>query len=323
MSGSLASVCRIKTFSFVFEIPDFLNVIQRKVNGPVFVANGLRWRIVVYPNGHTSFTEGLVSVMLSSMCLDEETIDVRFKLCLVDTDRDRYGTYSRTGCFNGTHDSYGGHMVSRNTLLERGRDFLPNGRLIITCEMEYPGTSGRDSGASNISQNMRRRLKDDRFYDFVIRVGQEEVLTHRFILSGGSVVFDAMLQPWTKEYQDQEMVISDFSFPVIKSLVSFLRTGRIKGSEINEELLRASDKYCVPGLKARCERLLACDINELNAVDTLIASDEGNSPRLQTVALCFVANNVKKVMETDAWKRRMRNRFDLMELILCEIVGDQ
>jgi hypothetical protein len=131
-----------------------------------------------------------------------------------------------------------------------------------------------------------------------------------------------MLQPYTKEYQDQEMVITDFAFPAINSLVSFLYSGKIKANQLCEELLLASEKYEIPGLKARCERALSSEINELNAVDTLIAGDFANSPRLKKAALRFVASNIRSVMETQAWQSRIRTNYELLDLIIREMVND-
>jgi BTB/POZ domain len=274
----------------------------------------------VYPNGNTTQAKGYVTVLLSSMCLDEANIDVTFTLALVDQNGVAFWASTYNVGYNGTTKSYGGQMVAREVLKMRAAEYLPYDKLLVRCDLEFPRANGRDAGAVGLSHSIVRNLQDERFFDFTIKVGDNLIRAHRFILAGASSVFDAMLEPYTKEYQDQQLVISDFAYPTMSALVSFLYTGKIRGSQITEELLRASDKYFILGLKRRCERLMACDINEQNAVDTLIASDQANSPRLQKVALRFVAKNTVKVMDTISWKRQMRSRCDLIELVLRQIV---
>uniref|UniRef100_A0AC34RPM8 BTB domain-containing protein n=1 Tax=Panagrolaimus sp. JU765 TaxID=591449 RepID=A0AC34RPM8_9BILA len=89
-------------------------------------------------------------------------------------------------------------------------------------------------------------LSDKRFKDFTIHVDGEEIKVHKCVLSAESPVFSAMLEPHTKEFRENKVIIDDFDHETIQAGVEFMYTHKIDDDSTVEFLLdlyKFADKY--------------------------------------------------------------------------------
>jgi len=68
------------------------------------------------------------------------------------------------------------------------------------------------------------------------------------------------------------------------------------------ELLKASDKYNIPRLKAVCEAELAKSLDIDKVFDILIASDMFKAVQLKDAAMHWAAKHAPELMKTKSWE---------------------
>ncbi len=81
------------------------------------------------------------------------------------------------------------------------------------------------------------------------------------------------------------------------------------------ELLQLSDRYDVPLLKLQCEKWLAENISETNAIDILHLAYLHSSEQLMEVALNYVALNMASVKRMDGWDELAKGHPKIIEML--------
>ena len=126
---------------------------------------------------------------------------------------------------------------------------------------------------------------------------------HKFILAARSPVFAKMFEhEEMSENKQNEVRIKDIAPDVLEQILKFVYTGEVSNlKEMAIPLLYASEKYELKRLKALCERQLAINVKVENAAHLLVVASQCDAQQLKEVVLKFVALNGQRVMQTNQW----------------------
>ncbi|EFX76225.1 hypothetical protein DAPPUDRAFT_55462 [Daphnia pulex] len=100
--------------------------------------------------------------------------------------------------------------------------------------------------------------------------------------------------------------IIDVEPQVFEQLLHYLYAGRIPLLEedgMADRLFKAAGKYGLDNLKEECERFMLADLNEHNAIQTLIWSSANSLANLFDRALNLVSINYPQVISQPDWQK--------------------
>lgn len=105
------------------------------------------------------------------------------------------------------------------------------------------------------------------FKDVTFKVENKEIQAHKVILAARSPVFKKMFAAKMKEAQTNKVTISDISSDTFEEMLRYIYTGKTSEmfSTVAMELLGASHKYEIRGLKKLCEAEISRNLTEENA----------------------------------------------------------
>ncbi|CAD6204172.1 GSCOCG00009899001-RA-CDS [Cotesia congregata] len=190
-------------------------------------------------------------------------------------------------------------------------EFLPNDTLTVCVDLTVYDDYVKVKNQVKSLENSKRKLGDDlkdlfiakKRCDVIIHVGDQKFDVHKFILTARSCVFEAMFSYDMKENKKNEINIPDIDPEVFSKVIDYIYTDKVDELEtFAEELLEASDKYQLQGLKEMCEDFLITTLTLGNAVRILILADRYNAKRLKKVAINYVADNFVKFKNTKELK---------------------
>uniref|UniRef100_A0A914KZC9 BTB domain-containing protein n=1 Tax=Meloidogyne incognita TaxID=6306 RepID=A0A914KZC9_MELIC len=142
---------------------------------------------------------------------------------------------------------------------------LNNGSLHLHCEVEFDCYNL----TLDLQNTYRKMLENETLTDFVIKVDDEIIKTHRCVLAQNSVVFQRMFeQNLMIEAQKGELTISDSSPIYVRAMLEFFYTGDIKTiweSHV-EGIFALAHKYQVEKLKYKCELFMASQLDSTNVL---------------------------------------------------------
>uniref|UniRef100_A0A914LHA8 BTB domain-containing protein n=1 Tax=Meloidogyne incognita TaxID=6306 RepID=A0A914LHA8_MELIC len=111
-------------------------------------------------------------------------------------------------------------------------------------------------------------LEKEIFTDFIIKIGDEFIKTHRCILAQNSEVLQKMLdQNGMLEAQNGVLTITDTSIECVRAMLEFFYTGQINNAILEshaEKIFAIAHKYQVEQLKNACEQFMASKIDGEN-----------------------------------------------------------
>lgn len=127
---------------------------------------------------------------------------------------------------------------------------------------------------------------------FVLGKGTSEqqcIPAHKFVLSIGSVVFDAMFNGGFSSEQYSEINIPDIEPASFLSLLRFLYTDEVSiGPDTVMSTLYAAKKYAVPTLEQRCVEFLKSNLGPDNAFTLLSQARLFDEPQLAEMCLTCI-----------------------------------
>lgn len=185
-------------------------------------------------------------------------------------------------------------------LKKNAKDLLPGGSLTIKLSILKPDT---EIVASRILADFERMYSNMEFADMKIVCGGQTFECHRFILSGRSPYFAAMLGEGFIEGQNREITLNSVDPEILKDMLSFIYSGKIENLNSNAaELLKAGDQFQLDHLKEICGNHLVDELNLENVLDNLMLADRYNHTNLKDSAMNFVVENITSLMDTPTWK---------------------
>ena len=96
--------------------------------------------------------------------------------------------------------------------------------------------------------------------------------------------------------------IIDIQLITLKALVKYIYTDVVDPENDNiKELFVAADKYDIQGLRARCESILAAELNVENAAEIYFFSFLYGEGLLKEKSIDLVAKNFRSVKLTPKW----------------------
>uniref|UniRef100_A0A6V7I4A1 BTB domain-containing protein n=1 Tax=Bracon brevicornis TaxID=1563983 RepID=A0A6V7I4A1_9HYME len=144
-------------------------------------------------------------------------------------------------------------------------------------------------------------LLNNDFDDSYLRIicNLQKFYAHKKIQSDHSSVFSARL---ADEGIMNDMTINDVTGDILKDVLHYIYSDRIRNKALALELLSASEKYQLNGLKYMCEIIFIDNLHYDNAVQTLLWADLYNAEELKKGSLEFICKNEKHVCTTDSFQ---------------------
>ena len=219
----------------------------------------------------------------------------------------------------------------RKQLIEPATNVMADGALTIRCDIviiasdvdsvtyDFPQPSKRRQ--TSILSDLDKMLTSSNFSDFKIVCQTHTLDVHKTILAARSDVFAAMLSADNKETKSSKLIIEDFDIDVVRQMVTFIYTGKLKDSEnlVCPELLLLADKYNLSDLVNHCGITLAENLKLENAVAVLNVAVKTSSKYLLKMAASFVARNFPKIKATPEWKKLKNENPSAIVPVLEEI----
>jgi hypothetical protein len=223
------------------------------------------------------------------------------------------------------------NIVSRKKLIEDKAEVMPDGALTIRCDIvvivsdiasiAYDLPQPAKRRAKSLESDLDKMLASATFSDFKIVCQTHTLDVHKTILAARSDVFAAMLSADNKETKSSKLIIEDFDIDVVRQMVTFIYTGKLKDSEnlVCPELLLLADKYNLSDLVYHCGITLAENLKLENAVAVLNVAVKTSSKYLLKRAASFVARNFPKIKATPEWKKLKNENPSAIVPVLEEI----
>lgn len=142
-------------------------------------------------------------------------------------------------------------------------------------------------------------FEDSKCCDVTVHVQDQQIRVHKVVLINGSTVWRDLF------FADETLAhvyVGDFDYGTVKELIDFIYTGNVKREAPLEQLIMASNKLGVSGLKILCESLLIPTIEMKTAVKLVVLAHEYNAPDLFSKVVDYIGKNRAKFRELDEAK---------------------
>ena len=145
-------------------------------------------------------------------------------------------------------------------------------------------------------------------FDVTLEAGKEKYKCHKVVLSIRSDVFKAMFKHGDMEENRTDSVkIRDVNSQILKKMIDYIYMDKVV-DDLSGELLAASDKYNLQGLKDGCEAFLCRNANEKNVIHLFQLAYLHNTPGLQNVTMQIIKDHHDKLSKSPEW-REMKERY--------------
>ncbi|XP_042910430.1 TD and POZ domain-containing protein 2 [Parasteatoda tepidariorum] len=177
---------------------------------------------------------------------------------------------------------------------------------------------------NELIQDLRSIYTSGEMCDLEIRIGENILRAHKFMLCSRSPVFKKMLEHDCLESSSNSITITDCSEIPFKKFLMYLYTGEIEDLSMDTvvPLYSLGDKYDVPALQYACSDILQNKLSEsvddvANIVcDVLQLAELHNDIKLKDLAVSFIVKHFSVVSNTQGWRYLMKNDFTCKFLAL-------
>ena len=292
------------------------------------------WHLHLYPKGDNRTQDEDLSLYLFG--LNHFEIKISFTLSILDASTGR-----KQNTMKGTDQVFNSNALGfsyfcKERTLQENPQWMDDDNLTLVCDIEI--ISSPENNTAPLSKRIQNQLcedlsnlfTDESTSDVKIKCGIRTFPCHRSILSARSPVFKAMLQADMEERRDGIIEIKDFEPDIVESMLLFMYKATAATDTVFNyqeknrvhfvDLLKAAEKYQLDLLKAYCEDGLCCGLKVENCLISLILGDMYQAEKLKKNAMdIFIENMNKVIMESDLWKKCVRNHPDLTIEITEEI----
>lgn len=130
---------------------------------------------------------------------------------------------------------------------------------------------------------------------------QQRIPAHKFVLSVGSAVFDAMFNG-TLATQSEEIELPDVEPAAFLALLRFLYSDEVQiGPETVMTTLYTAKKYAVPALEKHCVDFLKSNLSSDNAFMLLTQARLFDEPQLAALCLEMIDKNTQEALNADGF----------------------
>ena len=296
-----------------------------------------RWCLQIFPNGdpkHDADSKGWLSIYLfrnSDCSSSNDPIQANIKFSAVDIGKNCERTFSfkKENHYLG-FPKFISHVALKTALRGYGDT------LTITCEITIEGAGGVGVSSSsdnkyvlipsdNVETSQSKCLEDmenvflaGMFTDVTFSVQEKEFHCHKAVLAGRSTVFHTMFTVDMREKNEDRVEIKDIDADTFNEMIIFIYSGKAKNLQQKAaSLLMAAEKYNLMDLKAKCEVSLSHDLDVDNVLDMLVLADLHRASNLRDLALKFVADNRKIIMNQKEWREKLTKNPEIMADIIA------
>ena len=304
------SMSKERKFSITFANFEYLPSEKgHKVKSSKFSCFGHQWRVVIYPGGCKTSSDGMLGIILKR-AKGKKDINISMAIGVKNVDEFEFKGPAKFG--NGKNSIGMGWLdiVSRSELL---RAWLVKGALTIYVSLQLaefipknPTSTmilnlfADESSADvvfEISQQQKAEKESDRKKRATI--SSAEFRAHRLIIQNHSPELAALCA--TSEGMTP-ILINDIKPDVFRHLLYYVYGGEISEENFRthaKDLINAADKYGVANLKLASEVWYVhnTEITINNVIDNLLYSDSMNCALLKEAVMDFFLGNKKEVME--------------------------
>ena len=158
----------------------------------------------------------------------------------------------------------------------------------------------QDNHFQELVHNMEGFLREDRFCDVVLRVGDRSISAHKVVLAAFSPYFSAMFCSPMKEKDLRTVVLHELDGQAVKDLVIYAYEGKIGIDETNvQSLLKAAAILQVTKVVKMCSAFLRQQIHPSNCLGISSFAASHGCHSLQTAAEEFVEDHFAEVVKHD------------------------
>lgn len=276
--------------SFKWTIPGFKDIVQRGVaechESQVFTAQEQKWQLKLHSRAKLNEKEG-VSVTLK-LIKDENnksasSISVQFSLSISILEGG--GKISEFNINKRFDDgkSHGAFLIEREQLLTMHNLYMPQGQLTIICDVK------KCELVAPIQSNHLAKVQE------IFKENKSGAY---------SPVFKTMLND--QEFQEGKDGIIEMECDVdaLQQLIIFVHGGlspTFRDEQMTENLLDLAERYDIQELKTICLYHLQVNLNENNALHTIILAERYNSKNLVNLTMDFIINNIENVVSSPSY----------------------
>jgi len=169
---------------------------------------------------------------------------------------------------------------------------------------------------STLLSDLRSFIDNDTMSDVTLLIDNRPVYAHKMMLMRSSY-FRAMLTGNMCESQQNTIRLSQVRHPIFLAILEYLYTDTVT-IDISEamELFVAADQFCIPRLKAICEKKMLGSITVENAASIYYAADLHTAKSLKQKTLKFILAHFECVSKTKAFEEMARGNVELVFEIL-------
>ena len=307
-----------QTFSFTAIFKDVSYYPTDKVDSPIdsgkFEFNGITWFLRLYPGGTT------YSSSTTTKAADLSNASIYCGVYIYSSHRVR-ASYSVALKSNKGSDikrvekcdlpggyGYGwSDFVSRNILSSNTSSYKQNDSVTFVCDITIIGAVQISANIKNnipmniispMTHSYRRDIDqlmlDKSSTDLNIIVDDHSVPAHKLILHLRSPVFRTMLSSGMMESANNQIIISDFDYRVVKVFINFLYLDTCDLEVLTKHaksLLAIAHKYDVKGLIQLCENHLIGTLTVDTAVELMKIGEMYGCIELKKCATDFIKVN--------------------------------
>lgn len=279
------------------------------VKSPVFTLpdKEIELIIMVYPNGESSSYNGYVSAYVQVLT-NNISINAKAKLGIIKNNGFEKELFKSTSSsFLLQYAKLGAAtFVVRSNLFNTSSELcMAADRLTVYCEFSVVRESVNvrcsnfkgSATTRTISEDIKELFESQKFSDFALVVSGRNIKVHKTILAARSPLFAAIM-PEAKS----KMEVADLSYEAVIEFLRYIYTDEVENIDnISQELLIASIKYEMEGLKPICYENIISKMDVANAADLLKFSHENKLEELKTAALDYFKKHSKAILKTDGF----------------------
>ncbi|XP_058801018.1 protein roadkill-like [Phymastichus coffea] len=155
-----------------------------------------------------------------------------------------------------------------------------------------------------LSDDMEKLLESEIYSDVSFIIGEKKIRAHKNILTTRSQVFEQLFANHETAEKKRSLVgVKDVRYEAMREMLRFIYTGKVNDlDKMPVELLKAAEKYALPGLKAIVEKTLAQKIKFENALEYLNLAKTYNASVLNARAMDCVINRLGDYVNTPEFR---------------------
>jgi len=274
-----------------------------------FVCGNTKWKVGLNPNG-TSENRGRTVVTLIYCSSGPAVIDISFGLQnqnkmylhksqkLEKTLFNADNTIIELKDFDLTYNS----LLRATTAEARTRSIDNIDKLFLEFDLTVYAQN-KEIEVINWWKNIADMIHNNATADVVLRVDGASIPAHRMILCVKSVVFRVMFDSHMKESSTNEIVITDFTEDLVRSMLRCIYDPTAIDFEFtthSSNLWAIVHKFEVTDVMDMIEKKMTSTLTYENAINTLQFADCYGLSALKTAAMDVMVVNCKKVFCTES-----------------------